>query len=109
MLHAEKSGKLSRLCDVMMTCGHCLGRGFGILAHLSTHQLALVLSTVYMYYAAPSVAMSRGLIVAKQRNEALYSTVGHTSSNRLVMLAVMYVQFYHRAYFLTMTSSEANI
>ena len=33
MLHAEKSGRPGRLCDVMMTCGHCLGRGFEILAH----------------------------------------------------------------------------
>ena len=43
MLHAEKSGRPGRLCDVMMTCGHCLGRGFEISAHSPTHQLALAL------------------------------------------------------------------
>ena len=51
------------------------------------------------------------MIVAKERNKALYSAPGHRSSNRLAMLAVMpvkrYVQFYHLAYLLTMTSSDA--
>ena len=45
-----------------------------------------------------------------EKNEALYSEPGHPSSNRLAMLAVMpikrYVQFYHRAYFLTMTECK---
>ena len=41
MLHAEKSGRPGRLCDVMMTCGHCLGRGFEIPAHSPTHSKQL--------------------------------------------------------------------
>ena len=53
------------------------------------------------------------MIVDKEKNETFHSASGpgHPSLNRLAMLVVMlvkrYVQFYHRAYLLTMASSEA--
>ena len=46
----------------MMTCGHCLGRGFEIPTHSPTHQLALV-----VYHATPSVAMSMGEFTVDRR------------------------------------------
>ena len=60
------------------------GRGFEISAHSPMHRLALALC-----FAKCVATFRRELTVdrlSKEKNEALYSGPGHTSSNRLAML-----------------------
>ena len=56
MLRAEKSGRPGRLCDVMMTCGHYLGRGWLNPAYSPTHTYTYIRFAFARYYFKRNIA-----------------------------------------------------
>ena len=82
-IRCEKSGRPGQLCDILMACGHYLGRG---LKSPPTH-IEFVLTSMNIVVYVPTIEQRRQHRVhVKRRSLSLHSTTGTTSSAVIVTL-----------------------